>query len=385
MGNSGVFIETGWESLSKYGEELCGDNVEVVRTESSVVAVLADGLGSGVKANILSKMTAKIIATMLENGAELEEVVDTISKTLPVCQKRNLAYSTFTIIQITQNGDSYIVEFDNPSVFFLRQGEILRAEAKTTEICGRRIKESRLRVIPGDILVVVSDGVIHAGIGGILNLGWQWEEVAQYLQRLARLENEAGDVSVSLLKACEQLYAGQPGDDTTVLTLKIRPLRRTIVAVGPPRRKEDDAVLTRLLMEEPGRKVVCGGTTGTIVARALGQEIEVNLDQINSETPPAGRLKGIDLVTEGIITLSKTRDLLREDQVIFEKGRENAALELAKVLIDSDQVHFLVGRAINPAHQNPDLPMNLALKMQVVKEIAVLLEQRGKEVIVEYF
>lgn len=390
MSKARIFIEADWASLSKFGEELCGDSVEVVRTDDHVlVAVLADGLGSGVKANILSKMTAKIIATMLENGAELEEVVDTVSKTLPVCQKRNLAYSTFTIIQITQNGEAYIVEFDNPSVFFLRESEIQQIQWKTTEICGRQIKESRFQVAPGDILVAVSDGVIHAGIGGVLNLGWQWPEVAGYLQKLVNSENQAKDVSNWLLKACEQLYAGKPGDDTTVLTLKVRPLRRTTVAVGPPQKKEDDANIVRLIMEEPGRKVVCGGTTGTIVARAIGEEIEVDLDQINPEVPPAGRLKGIDLVTEGIITLSKTLELLKAEPIqtadLPSPQQENAATMLTRLLLDSDQVKFLVGRAINPAHQNPELPMSLALKMQVVGEIADLLRQRGKQVEIQYF
>jgi hypothetical protein len=389
MSKAGFFIEAGWASLSKFGEELCGDNVEVVRTDRALVAVLADGLGSGVKANILSKMTAKIIATMLENGAELEEVVDTVSKTLPVCQKRNLAYSTFTIMQIAKDGEAYIVEFDNPSVFFLREGGLVPLKSKTTEICARKIKESRLLVAPGDVLVAVSDGVIHAGIGGVLNLGWQWPEVADYLQKLVKLEDEARDVSNSLLNACEQLYAGKPGDDTTVLTLKVRPLRRVTVAVGPPQKKEDDATIVRLIQEEPGRKVVCGGTTGTIVAKALGEEIEVDLAQINPEVPPAGRLKGIDLVTEGIITLSKTLELLRvveaQGEALPLSKQENAATALARVLLDSDQVLFLVGRAINPAHQNPELPMNLALKMQVVGEIADLLRRRGKQVEVEYF
>ncbi len=381
-----IFIDVEWASLSKSGEELCGDNVEVVRTADSLVAVLADGLGSGVKANILSTMTAKIIATMLKNGATLEEVVETVSHTLPVCQKRNLAYSTFTIIQITMDGRVYVAEFDNPSLFFLRQGKVIPLRWSELELYGRRIKESRFQAMPGDVLVTVSDGVIHAGIGGVLNLGWRWEEVAGYLEKLVNLNPDAQTLSKWLITACDQLYACQPGDDTTALVFKIRTPRTLTVAVGPPQNKEDDAKIVEMLREEIGTKVVCGGTTGSIVARELGAEIKVNLKDLDPEIPPYGRLRGVDLVTEGIITLSKTLEALKKTEEPTESlTQENAVTMLSKFFLESDNIKFLVGKAINPAHQNPDLPLNLALKMQVVKEIAETLEQRGKNVELLYF
>ncbi len=381
-----IFIDVEWASLSKSGEELCGDNVEVVRTADSLVAVLADGLGSGVKANILSTMTAKIIATMLKNGATLEEVVETVSHTLPVCQKRNLAYSTFTIIQITMDGRVYVPEFDNPSLFFLRQGKVIPLRWSELELYGRRIKESRFQAMPGDVLVTVSDGVIHAGIGGVLNLGWRWEEVAGYLEKLVNLNPDAQTLSKWLITACDQLYACQPGDDTTALVFKIRTPRTLTVAVGPPQNKEDDAKIVEMLREEIGTKVVCGGTTGSIVARELGAEIKVNLKDLDPEIPPYGRLRGVDLVTEGIITLSKTLEALKKTEEPTESlTQENAVTMLSKFFLESDNIKFLVGKAINPAHQNPDLPLNLALKMQVVKEIAETLEQRGKNVELLYF
>lgn len=383
-----IYIDLKWAGLSKNGEELCGDNVEVVRTPDFVVAVLADGLGSGVKANILSKMTAKIITTMFKNGATLEEVVETVSQTLPVCQKRNLAYSTFTIIQVTMDGQVYVAEFDNPSLFFLREGEIMPLPWQEIEICGRCIKESRFQAVPGDVMVTVSDGVIHAGIGGVLNLGWQWNDVADYLEKLVKKNSDAQSLSKWLITACEQLYACQPGDDTTALVLKIRTPRTLTVAVGPPQNREDDRKITQLIREEAGTKVVCGGTTGSILARELGTEIKVDLKDLDPEVPPYGKLRGIDLVTEGIITLSKTLESLKKSEVPTRgenRKKKNAVMILSQFLLESDRIKFLVGRAINPAHQNPDLPLNMALKMQVVKEIAENLEERGKKVELLYF
>jgi hypothetical protein len=380
-----IMIETGWCSLSKYGEELCGDNIEITRTPDAMVAVLADGLGSGVKANILSKMTAKIIATMVEKGATLAEVVETVTDTLPICQKRNLAYSTFTIIQVRNDGAAYIVEFDNPAVFYLDQGKVSKMVAQPIELCGKQIKESRFRMAPGDALLAVSDGVIHAGIGEILNLGWQWENVAEYLERLAGANPDAESWSRWLLNACEQLYAGRPGDDASVLAVKVRYPQTLTVALGPPRNPEDDAKLVRLIMEEPGKRVICGGTTSNIIAKYLNQEIQVNLGQLDPVVPPIGYLKGMELVTEGIITVSQTLKYLQKTGVSAELPKlDNGAVALARLLLESDQIQFLVGKAVNPAHQNPDLPLSATLKMQVVNEIVELLQKRGKELMVQY-
>ncbi len=380
-----MFIDTGWSSLPKFGEELCGDNVEVVKTDDSVVAVLADGLGSGVKANILSKMTVKIIATMLEKGASLEEVVDTIGNTLPICQKRLLAYSTFTIIQAKRNGEIYIVEFDNPSTFFIHGGQIAAVPFRETEILGKRIKETRFQAALGDILVAVSDGIIHAGIGGVLNLGWQWENVADYLQRMSRPVVNAKSMSKRLLSVSEELYAGHPGDDATVMVLQIREPRTVTVAVGPPKEKANDRILIEKLQTENGKKVICGGTTGTIVARFMQHEIAVDISEIDPEVPPIGVLPGIDLVTEGIITLSKTLEYLKQSHITEEvPAKNNGAADLIKILLDSDEIRFLVGQAINPAHQNPDLPLNLGLKLQVVTEISNILTNIGKQVTIQY-
>ncbi|HBR29188.1 MAG TPA: serine/threonine protein phosphatase [Firmicutes bacterium] len=380
-----IYIDTEWASLAKAGEELCGDHVEVVRTAEALVAVLADGLGSGVKANILSTLTAKIIATMVKNGATLEETIETISHTLPICQKRNLAYSTFTIIQITREGQGYVVEFDNPSLFFVRAGKLSAPTWQEREIDGLKIRESKFQVMPGDLLVTVSDGVVHAGIGGVLNLGWQWEEVGAYIEKLVNLHPDAQTLSKWLITACGQLYASEPGDDTTALVLKIRTPRTLTVAVGPPQHREDDVQIAKLIREEPGSKVICGGTTGSIIAREWGTDIKVNLKDLDPEVPPYGRLRGVDLVTEGIITLSKTLEALKKGETQPEGERKNAVSLLSKLLLDSDKIQFLVGKAINPAHQNPDLPLNLALKMQVVKEIAETLEERGKKVDLLYF
>ncbi|NLK08683.1 MAG: SpoIIE family protein phosphatase [Firmicutes bacterium] len=387
--NSPYIIETGYVSLNKHGEELCGDNVVISHRNDSVIMVLSDGLGSGVKANILSTLTTKIAGTMLEMGARLDEVVETVGQTLPVCQVRGLAYSTFTIIQIFNDGKVYMAEFDNPSVFYIHRGKVTKLPHRERRIGANKVKETRFMASEGDFLVAISDGVVHAGIGGVLNLGWQWPNVAKFLEKAIVKENGALDIAHRLGDICRHLYAGRPGDDTTVAALYIRRPRHLTIVVGPPRKREDDAQLAHLLAEAPGRRVVCGGTTSNIIAREWKTDLDVDLRYCTPTIPPLGRINGVDLVTEGIITVSSALEKLKGLNAGMEMGQvlmgEDGASMLAALLWESDQIDFLVGGAINPAHQNPELPLGLALKEQVIQELTHSLKQAGKTVTVTSF
>lgn len=388
-----IFIDAGFESLNRSGEELCGDKVEIIRDNDSLIAVLADGLGSGVKANILATLTSKIIGTMLSKGAKIDEAVETIAKTLPVCKERGIAYSTFTILQVFYSGEAYLVEFDNPAVLKLKKGRLSRVESQKREINGKLIRESRFMVEQDDLFVMISDGVVHAGIGGILNLGWQWNNVGEYIERIYNQKQTAKTIAKQLLAACENLYMKKPGDDATVVAVKIRKPQKANVMVGPPVNREDDKVMVRRFMDEEGKKIVCGGTTSQILCREIGTEIITSFDYFNPAIPPTAKIKGIDLVTEGVLTLGKTVEYARNYvssmstmQDILNLNKKDGASRLARMLIeDSTSVHFFVGRAMNPAHQNPELPLNLGLKLKLVEELSECLKSMGKKVIIDYY
>ena len=116
--------DIGYKSINHYGEQLCGDHVDIVeRGEDSSVIVLADGLGSGVKASILSTLTSKIISTMMAAGLSLEECVSTIAATLPICSVRGVAYSTFTIINLINNTQAELIQYDNPQIILIRDNK----------------------------------------------------------------------------------------------------------------------------------------------------------------------------------------------------------------------------------------------------------------------
>ncbi|RDY25391.1 serine/threonine-protein phosphatase, partial [Romboutsia weinsteinii] len=361
-----LFIDFASGSLNKYEEELCGDKVEFYNDDDDFIAVLSDGLGSGVKANILATLTAKIAITMLKEGLSIEDVVDTIIHTLPVCSIRKLAYSTFTIIKIDKNGTAYVVEFDNPSIFFLSDRQIKKIEWSTFEINGRKIKESKFEIKEKDILVFVSDGVIHAGVGQVLNLGWKWEDVDRYLRRYTNKDMSAKMVTNLLLGACDQLYMQKPGDDATVATIKAIRSKRAILFSGPPIDLNMDRHIVNKIIATIGKKIVCGGTAGNIVARELGEKLTTSFNVIDKDVPPIGYIKGIDLVTEGVLTMKKATEKLLELKEATDLKcihGEDGASKLASILYEEcTHIRMLIGRAINPAHQNPSFPNELSIK-----------------------
>ncbi|NDL67816.1 SpoIIE family protein phosphatase [Anaerotalea alkaliphila] len=387
-----TFVDIATRSINKKGEELCGDHVEVIDRGDRIIAVLSDGLGSGVKANILATLTSKIAVTMLREGADIEETVDTIMNTLPECQVRKLAYSTFTILQVDRDLQTYIVEYDNPPVLVYRDGFILPLEKTEKLVHGKTIHESRFKLKRGDMVSVVSDGAVHAGVGALLNLGWTWEEINLYLLELNRVKKTADSIATDFLGVCNNLYGDQPGDDTTILTLKVRDKETVNLFTGPPRDPDRDPELVRELLAAKGRKVICGGTSANIVSRALGRTLDVQLDSMTPEVPPFARLEGFDLVTEGVLTLQKTLELIRLcREARFRDGEDILAREwngstlLAHMLLEEcTHLRMWVGRAVNPAHQSPDLPIDLHIKLRIIREIVRELQALGKKVEVSY-
>lgn len=386
------FIDVSYDSLNKHGEEICGDKVEIIRTQDGIIIVLADGLGSGVKANILASLTSKIAGTMLREGADIQETISTIVGTLPVCKVRKIAYSTFTIIKIFHDGRVYTAEYDNPPFFLMRNNAISSVEKRDTVIEGKIIKESDFILEEGESLIVVSDGVIHAGVGYILNLGWQWENVANYLERGASKAKSAKNISKDLIDTCRQLYADKPGDDTTVVAVKIRKPAIIDLFTGPPKNKKMDQWVINQLMTGEGKKIICGGTAANIAARELDKNLVVNMDFFDIDVPPTACIDGIDLVTEGVLTLSKAVEKIKyyaysteSEEADYDFTGEDGASQLARIFIEEcTHLNMWVGKAINPAHQNPDLPVDLSIKIKVVDELIEMMKKLGKEITVTY-
>lgn len=376
-------VDVAYRCLPKKGEELAGDTVEVVRAEESTVVVLADGLGSGVKANILSSLTAKMTVGMLKYGCDLPEVIDSLARTLPVCEVRHIAYSTFTILQIYSDGRAYLAEYDNPPAIVGRGRNSIAISRHEREIAGRIIRESEFELKEGDWVVLVSDGVIHAGIGGIWNLGWSHERVTRYVERVLPTFTEASELCDDLCHVCDRLYAGEIGDDVSVACAMVRKPRYLTLLIGLPRDKSKDDMVVSMLMERPGKKAVAGGSTSQMVARHLGKELGVNLGSMKNGVPPTGYIEGIDLVTEGTLTVERTLEYLKTGKKkVALQYQPDGASRLTLALMEADDIKIILGSAVNPAHQSPDLPETLQLKSRMVEDLQEVLKSMGKEVTV---
>ena len=381
-------LEYGCTSVNKYGEELCGDNVVSIVDGDYTTLVLADGLGSGVKANILSTLTSKILCTMAANGIDIDECVETLIQTLPVCQVRAVAYSTFSLIHANNEGQGFLYEFDNPQAIYYHRGKCSDFEREKLEICGKIVYKSELNLEENDVIMVMSDGTVHAGIGQILNFGWERKQIMEHLDRNIKPTMSARAMACLLTSACNDLYLDKPGDDTTVAAVKIRPRLNVSIMVGPPVDMEKDNFYVQRFMEGADKTVVCGGTSSQIVARYLNKPLRTSFDFPDKDVPPIGFIEGVDLTTEGVLTLRRLLELSEKyisinDLTPKTFTKQDGASLLANVLFEeATHIKFFVGQSVNVAHQG--LPIDITMKLKLVEKLASNMRAMGKIVTLNY-
>ena len=387
-----ICADIGWKSINHEGEQLCGDHVDIVeQNENSTVIVLADGLGSGVKASILSTLTSKIISTMMAEGLSLEECVSTIAATLPICSVRGVAYSTFTIIHLINNETAELIQYDNPHVILLREGKNFDYPKNELNINGKQIYKSVIDLQENDIFVAMSDGCPHAGIGIAYNFGWRRDDIISFMEMIADLGYTAKTLSTMLIDECNKQYGYHPGDDATACVVRVRKREPMNLLFGPPRNRDDCDRMMSLFFSKEGKHIVCGGTTSSIAAKYLGKPVRATLNFEQSDVPPIAEIEGVDLVTEGVITINKVieyaKDALSSNELYDQWSiKQDGASRICRLLFEeATDINFYVGRAVNPAHQNPDLPINFNIKMNLVEELSSCLKQMGKRIKVSYF
>jgi len=385
-------VECSWVSLNKAGEELCGDSVMIRTKPDSFVAVLSDGLGSGVKASILSSLTAEIAARMFEDGATVEDVMQTLVETLPECSVRKLAYATFAVLIVNNGWDANLVLFDSPPLILIRDNALFMPYLEERKVNGRTIREAHFELFENDYLVLISDGYTHAGLGGIYRLGWGWKNVATAVQRFVQTGVDTVKLMEALSKTCLKLYNDQPGDDATVICMKVRPAVAVCILTGPPANKEMDEYVVKRLTASDGDKIICGGSTAQMTARVLGEKLDVEWvppwkrtgeEPKKKGSPPTAAIKGINLVTEGILTIGQALEIMRGAKTIHDLPNDNdAATRLSRYLMAADDIHLIVGTAINP-NQVADLIRGEPMRMVYIRELVADLKARNKIVTVE--
>lgn len=386
-------IEIDAQQQNHEEERICGDVFlsEKIKAENRYVMVLSDGMGHGVKANILASLTAKMALNFTKEHKDVNRIADIIMNTLPVCSERKISYSTFSVVDI-DNDTTTILEYDNPSAIVLREDEILELEWKCIVLQGERnagkeIKTCSFKHQKGDRIIICSDGVSQSGLGTKrLPFGWGFENIRDFVHRLVTNNPDisANKLAGKVINMAHQNDAYHAKDDTSCAAVYFREPRKLLITTGPPYEKKKDKELAAAVRSFNGKKIVCGATTADILARELELEIEDSFEFEDEDLPPISYMTGIDLVTEGILTLSKVTKILKSynNNTILGKGSADSIVKLIK---ESDEIHFIIGTRINIAHQDPNLPVELEIRRTVVKRIANILEDKFlKEVSIQY-
>ncbi len=388
------YIEVSCDQRNYGNERICGDVFisRKVKEENRTIAVLSDGMGHGVKANVLATLTATMAVNFAKEHKAADKIADIIMNTLPVCSERQMSYSTFTIVDIEHNGMTSILEYDNPQTIILRNNEpfdpgwkklIMESERNK----GKEIHTCQFEPRKEDRILFCSDGIAQSGLGtDKYPLGWGRSNTQDYAIKLLKNSPKiaASNLAAKVVAMAHRNDGYSSRDDTSCASIYFREPRKLLIVTGPPYEKENDNQLGDAVRSFKGKKVVCGATTADIISRELGAEIEDNLVFEDPELPPVSHMDGVDLVTEGILTITKVTRILKEHSPSYIPGK-GPADRIVKLLKQSDEIQFLIGTRINIAHQDPNLPVELEMRRTVVKRMTRLLEEKFlKEVSIRY-
>lgn len=388
------YIEVNSQQRNYDEERICGDVFlyRYIKEEERVIAVLSDGMGHGVKANILATLTATMALNFTREHKEVDRIAEIIMNTLPVCSERKISYSTFTIVDIESSGRTNILEYDNPSTIVLRGNQVFDQTWKKVVLekgmnAGKVLRTCSFVPAKEDRILFCSDGVSQSGMGTeSYPFGWGRDDIASYAAALVTSEASisAMMLSAKIVTMAHKNDSYKARDDISCATIYFREPRKLLICTGPPYEKEKDRELGAKVRDYPGKVILCGGTTADIVARELGKAIIDELVFEDPELPPESFVDGIDLVTEGILTLQKVNEILKSYNNSVRLGK-GPADKIVKLVMESDEIHFIIGTRINIAHQDPNLPVDLEIRRTVVKRIARLLEEKWlKKVSFEY-
>lgn len=386
-----LFIEIGSHQEHKATESCFGDSVlsEKLPEEQRIISVLSDGLGSGVKANILSSMTTRMAMKFVESDLDLVRSAEVMMQALPVCQVRKISYATFSVVDAMLEGKTRIYEMDNPQCFIIRgckQFHPSHHEISSPNWKDRIIHVYQLTAQEEDRIIIMSDGVTQAGLGNpMYPLGWQREGVWKFIENQIRRHPtiSAYDLAKAIVhEALDKEPDKKAGDDISCTVIYFRKPRKLLLLSGPPFDEEKDKEIAEMIDYYDGKTAICGGTTANIIERELCLTCEMDKTTFDPNIPMASIMPGIDLVTEGILTLTEVYRMLKEG---IDDDKDNAATRLAYLLLESDHIDFVIGTKINEAHQDPNLPMELDIRRNIVKKIFRLLQSKFlKEISVKY-
>ncbi len=392
---TGFYIEVNCQQKNHSDERVCGDVFmsRRIKEEGRLIVVLTDGIGHGIKANLLATLTATLAVNFTQEHKSIEKIAQIIMATLPVDSVKGTNFCTFTIIEMDAEGDVKILEYENPKTLILRGTRLFEPKWNGIVLDSQKHEEKEVLSCTfhpekEDRIIFCTDGIIQSGLGSDkYPLGWGEENFMRYVCDLVKEEHDisAAKLSGKLLNRANLNDELFPKDDMSCGVIYFREPRKLLICTGPPQEESDDAEFAGLFDSFDGKKIICGATTADLIARELNRTITDSAVIRDQGLPPMAEMEGAEFITEGILTLSKVNEILKRFSRTSETGNSPAD-EIVKLILDCDEIHFLVGTKINVAHQDPGLPVELELRRTVIHRIARVLEEKYlKEVAMKYY
>ena len=378
-------IEVDIQQLKRHGQIVCGDvfHSRQIRAEGRSILVLSDGIGHGVKANVLATLTASMALNYASFHTKPEVAANIFMRALPKSRDGKESYATFTIIEIEDAGQVRIINYDNPRSVIIRRGQVFNPKEIQIPIRGEENTGKILRIrefVPmlEDRIIFMTDGINQSGLGSKrFPTGWGLDNIEKFAENQIDREFEisATKLARKILNQASMNDTFEMRDDASCGVIYFRQPRQFMLITGPPFYKIKDTDFVKRIQEFPGKKIICGGTTAEIIARELNLDINIQHRFSEKTLPPAAKMEGFEMVTEGILTLGRVEEILETYATDMRLG-DSPPEEVVKLLTQHDIIHIIVGTRINWAHQDPDQPVELEIRKFVVKRIVRLLETR---------
>lgn len=359
---------------------VCGDHYVCERTDKATLMVLCDGVGSGVYANVAAITCAARLSELMREGRTLRTAAMRVAESMNRARTEEMPFSAFTVLRILPSGHFACYAYENPGPILIRNGT---AEALTQTFVALRyeiIAESSGMLAEGDSLLICTDGVTHAGLGGGYAVGWELPGVVQEINSYFVQGGALDRLPFRLLKTVNQISGRAFWDDTSIAMATCRKAKTLTVLTGPPENRADDRRAATMLAEAEGKRAICGSSTAEIAARELGRRVRMLSMDVSFGSPPEYGMDGIDLITEGAVTLNQAMNLLLESIDLTLK--DTAVFKLCRLMLEADMVTFLVGKGLNIDQDEDPLLRQLGVKprSRIVEELAEHLRSVGKGV-----
>jgi hypothetical protein len=379
---SNLYIDIKLVQSSKYPQGPCGDLVTSERTSTATTIICCDGIGSGIKANIAATLCASRLNELLRSGFTLREAFNAAVKTMNQWRSPEKPFTAFCICRILNDGTATILSYEFPPAILLASGcaSVIPQQIHSQDICIST--ESTCILEPGDAILLMSDGITQAGMGTTLTKGWETEGVLNFANAEMRKGTSPDDIANLIHNQARNFWAKSKGDDCTVAVAKCRQGNFVNIMTGPPSHAANDAKIVQEFINSPGTHIVCGATTASITAKYLGKKVTISEDS-SLIAPPKYSIDGIDLVTEGAVTLNHVYNIWDEEPESFEE--QSGVTDLWHHLQKADCIRIIMGCAFNVASDNIAFRQTgILTRPKIIPLLANKLRSEGKLVLVRY-